>query len=162
MRLKSLVIVFLLIAFSGCCVFERLTRSQPSKPENIKGWHEPIEIKGSDVWGLPTQKILGEFVLKEGEMTLAKVLEQNSSAISIKLTEIYSGDPCKGDVESTYYNRGSFQIISADNNIIEDKIITPPSVGYFGHNNELKQQYMIWVEKVNTKEGWIYFTVRTR
>lgn len=152
--LLILICTFLL---SGCCVFERYKKSNPSLPTVVKGWHEPIKVYGNYS---TSYEDLGDFVLKVGEQTPPVVLEENTAPISIKLVEVVSGDPCAPSMEYSQFTRGVYQVIrTMDNVVLSDKLTTdPPNVrlGEIG----LKAKYYLWENSINTKDGWVHFSVR--
>lgn len=145
MRLDSqkftlFVLIVVLPALSGCC---RSVDSNPSRPNQVRGWQE---------FGEGPTKSIGEFVLKKGESI-------DNHIVAVQLLDTAKGRSCDGTESSGPSALVRFYRVSDQQTILEIQL-TAGNTRLINFNRSLVEEYgldTIFIRGINTQDDWIWF-----
>jgi hypothetical protein len=149
MRLDSrkfalFVLIIVLPGLSGCC---SSVDSNPSRPNQVRGWQE---------FGSGSTKSTGEFVLKKGEST-------ENHIIGVQLVETVKGRSCSGTESTGPSALVRFYRVSDQQTLLEIQL-TAGNTRLINFNRPLVEEYgvdTIFMRGINTQDNWIWFELMT-
>lgn len=145
MRLDSpkfalVVLIIVLPGLNGCC---RSLDSNPSRPNQVRGWQE---------FGSGPTKSIGEFVLKKGEST-------DNHIVGVQLVDTVKGRSCSGTETTGPSALVRFFRVSDQQTLLEIQL-TAGNTRLINFNRPLVEEYgldTIFIRGINTQDSWVWF-----
>lgn len=145
MRLDSrefalVVLIIVLPSLSGCC---RSVDSNPSRPNQVRGWQE---------FGSGPSKSIGEFVLQKGQST-------DNHIVGVQLVDTVKGRSCSGTESTGPSALVRFFRVSDQETLLELQL-TAGNTRLINFNRPLVEEYgldTIFIRGINTQDSWIWF-----